>query len=226
MGSTKMRTFGRALAVLTAALTAMTGSYETGAAASAMVPRGYGPPPPGGGSPPGGFGNVIASLTISPDGLVVGPVDTGKARLAVTIPAGAFPAAVQVTLTSSGLPSPGRARLRGYTPVAGAGTQVQQNGLPFPGPFSRPLTADFRSPLITPSSIVLVWNGTKFVTDTAATVASGSATVSFETSSDFLVFSPARCRACRGEGGGGAGGGRGGAGGGRGRGGRGGTRAR
>lgn len=168
-----------------------------------MVRAGYGPPPPGGGSPPGGFGSVITSLTISPDGLVIGPVDAGKARLAVAIPANAFPAAVQVTLTAPRFPAPGRAHVRGYTPVADMGIQVQQNGRPFPGTFAMPLTADFRSSLITPSSIVLVWNGTRFVTDPDATAARGSVTVSFQTSSDFLVFSPSPCRACHGHGGGG-----------------------
>ena len=137
-------------------------------------------------------------MTISPDGVVVGPVSTGKAKLALTIPAGAFPAPAQVTLTAPLLAGRGTAGGFGDVAVAGVSAQVQQDGRPYPGTFGKPLNMVLRSPLITPSSTVLVWNGRKFVVDSGATVGRGTATASFDTSQTFLVVSHCSGRGCRG----------------------------
>ena len=76
---------------------------------------------------------------------------------------------------------------RGRVPLV---VQVEENGVPYPGTFLKPLTFTIRSSSIVSSSVVMVWNGTAFVTEPDSTVASGAAIVSFDTDPDFAVLSP------------------------------------
>jgi hypothetical protein len=147
----------------------------------------YGPPPVPAGVP-GGFMAVVTSVTIGPAGGTIGPVTVDGASLMVTIPAGAFPGPVQISVTApdlSAITPPA-----GFTNVTGFGIQVGMNGAPYPGTFLKPITATVSSPGITATSAVLVWNGTAFVPETTATEAAGTATVSFDTDPQFVVATP------------------------------------
>jgi DNA-binding beta-propeller fold protein YncE len=155
---------------------------------AAAAATAYGPPPPATSVPPGGFTAVITTVSVGPAGGTIGPVSVNGVDLTVTVPRGAFPSVVQITVTAPDLSliTPPA----GITVVAGAGIQVTLNGAPYPGTFLSAVTATFRSSKIMPSSDVVVWNGTSFVIDQASTTTAGRATVSFDTDPDFAVESP------------------------------------
>jgi hypothetical protein len=171
------------IAVISAAF--LGGSVRAASAASE-----YGPVSPAGAAAPGGFSDVVTSQTITPAGGTIGPVTVGGATVTLVIPAGAFPVSIQITITEANLFAVGNAGTAGYKAVAGVGVQVEENGVPYPGTFLKPLTFTIRSSSIVSSSVVMVWNGTAFVTEPDSTVASGAAIVSFDTDPDFAVLSP------------------------------------
>jgi hypothetical protein len=164
----------------------LAGSVRPAEAASNYGP----PPPPTGVAPPGGYSDVITSQTITPAGGTIGPVVVDGATVTLVIPAGAFPVSVQITITAPNLLAVGDAGTAGYRVVAGVGIQVQEHGSAYRGTFLKPLTLTIRSSSITSSSVVVIWNGTAFVTETDATVASGVAVVRFDTDPDFAVLAP------------------------------------
>jgi hypothetical protein len=151
----------------------------------------YGPPAPVPPTVPGGYFAVVTSQTITPAGGTIGPLTINGASVRLVVPAGAFPVPVQITLTAPDLGAIGNAGFRSFSVVAGVGIQVQENGSTYPGTFLKPLTLDISSSSITSSSLVVVWNGTAFVTDPSATVRSGEARSSFDTDPDFAVLTPA-----------------------------------
>lgn len=148
----------------------------------------YGPPAPPVAVPPGGFTAVVTSVSIGPAGGTIGPVLVDGAELTITIPAGAFPETVQITVTAPDLA--GIAPLAGYGDMTGAGILVTLNGAPYPGTFLKPVTATFASAGITAASVVLVWNGTAFVVDANSAATAGHEAVSFDSDPDFAVESP------------------------------------
>jgi hypothetical protein len=177
----------RKLSVITA-IAGATVFYAVGPAYAATgAGSAYAPPPPPAGVP-GGFAAVVTSVTIGPAGGTIGPVPVDGASLVITIPAGAFPSPVQISVTAPDLaaitPPPGD------TNVTGFGIQVGLNGAAYPGTFLKPITATVSSPGIAATSAVLVWNGTAFVPDTVATESAGTATVSFDTDPQFVVATP------------------------------------
>jgi glutamate synthase domain-containing protein 3 len=93
-------------------------------------------------------------------------------------------------MTRPNLPAVGSAGTAGYKAVAGVGIQVRGNGSAYPGTFLVPLTLTIRSSSITSTSVVVVWNGTAFVTEPGITVISGAAVVRFDTDRDFVVLYP------------------------------------
>lgn len=167
------------------------GAVHARAAVSAPGPSaGYGPPPPGVVTPPGGYSAVVTSQTITPAGGIIGPVSVDGGSVTLVIPAGAFPVNVQITLTAPDLAAVGSGGVAGDDAVAGVGIQVQENGVPYPGTFLKPLGLTMRSSSITSSSVVVVWNGSVFVAETGATITPGAATVSFDSDPDFAVLAP------------------------------------
>ena len=133
---------------------------------------------------------MTTSRTIRPDGGTIGPVTVDGAKITLVIPAAAFPVSVQITMTRPNLPAVGSAGTAGYKAVAGVGIQVRGNGSAYPGTFLVPLTLTIRSSSITSTSVVVVWNGTAFVTEPGITVISGAAVVRFDTDRDFVVLYP------------------------------------
>jgi hypothetical protein len=151
----------------------------------------YGPvPPPVGTAVPGFYTDVVTSQTITPAGGTIGPVTVDGATVTLVIPPGAFPFSIQITITQPYLFGVGNAGMAGYKTVAGVGILVQENGLPYPGTFLKPLTATIRTPLITSSSVMVVWDGAAFVPVSDSTVTSGAAVVSFDSDPDYAILAP------------------------------------
>jgi hypothetical protein len=181
-----MPKLGKRLAVVMLGSAAMLVASGGGALAA----NAYGPPGPPAPPVPGGYTVVVTSQTIGPAGGTIGPVDVGGIPTTLTIPAGAFPVPVQITLTAPDLAAIGAGGFPGHNAIAGVGIGVQENGSTYPGTFLKPLTLTMSSSSITSSSVVVVWNGTAFVTESSATVTAGSATVTFDSDPDFAVLGP------------------------------------
>jgi hypothetical protein len=181
-----MRGLGQMFAIVMLGCAAM---FITGVG-RALAAGGYGPPAP---VPPNvsvGYHCAVTSQTITPAGGSVGPVTIDGAAVTVIVPAGAFPVPVQITLCAPELWAAGNAGFRNFKVVAGVDIQVEENGSTYPGTFLKPLTLDMSSSSITASSIVVVWNGTAFVTVPGTTARSGEVTASFDTDPDFAVLTP------------------------------------
>lgn len=148
----------------------------------------YGPPAVTTPASQGGFTAVVTTVTIPTTGGTIGPIAVDGAELTISIPPGAFPEPVTITVTAPDLAT--IPPMAGTTVVAGAGITVGLNGAPYPGTFLKPITATFTSPNITAGSVVTVWNGSSFVTDSGATSTTGTATVSFDSDPDFAVMTP------------------------------------
>ena len=165
-------------------------------AGGALASSGYGPPAPAAPVVPGGYSTVVTSQTIGPAGGTVGPVSVDGITTTLTVPPGAFPVSVQITLTAPDLAAIGDAGVVCHWAVAGVGIQVQEHGSTYPGTFLKPLTLTASSSSITSSSVVVVWNGTAFVTESSATVTAGSATVTFDSDPNFAVLAPTGTATC------------------------------
>jgi DNA-binding beta-propeller fold protein YncE len=110
------------------------------------------------------------------------------ADVTVHIPAGAFPADVQIVITAPDLAAVPHAP--GFIVVAGVGIGVSINGVPYSGTFLMPITIDVTSPKITASSEVGAWTGTAFVPDTSSTLTAGMASITMDSDAAFIVQSP------------------------------------
>jgi hypothetical protein len=164
------------------------GALTTGAQASTGA-RQYAPPPPPPTSLPG-FTTVLTSQTIGPAGGTIGPVSCDGATFVLTIPAGAFPTAVQITLTCGNLALLSPFEFTGFTLESALGVSVQEHGAAFPGTFLKPLTLTSDDAAYSAASVVGLWNGTSFTNDTSETSAPGVITVTFDTDPDFGFMSP------------------------------------
>jgi hypothetical protein len=146
------------------------------------------PPPVASPLPPGGFSTIVTTQTVGPAGGTVGPVDVAGAEVTVHIPAGAFPADVQIVITAPDLgavpPAPG------FMVVAGVGIGVSINGTKYQGTFLKPITIDVASPKIDASSEVGVWTGSAFVLDSSSTLIAGLASITMDSDAAFIVQSP------------------------------------
>jgi hypothetical protein len=163
---------------------------------------GYGPPaPPAPAVIPvtGGYYCVVTSQTVGPPGKFIGTLKLhGKLAATLGIQPGIFPAFVQVTITEpygqdgncQGNADIGCVGFSGYQTVGGVGIIVQSGGAAYSGKFGRPLALRLASPLISKSSLLLVWNGQKFVKAPGAIVGSKSATVAVPTTSYYAVLVP------------------------------------
>jgi hypothetical protein len=105
---------------------------------------------------------------------------------------------VQVTITEpyerdsncqSGLPL-GDAGFPGYWAVGGVGVLLQIYGAAWQGAFPRPCALHLASASITRSSIVVVWDGTRFVRAPHGVAGRGSADVPVTANSDIAVLTP------------------------------------
>jgi hypothetical protein len=183
---TRVRTLGRRFAVVVLGSAAMLVASAGGALASGA----YGPPAPVVPPAPGGFSVVVTSQTIGPAGGTIGPVDVDGISVTLTVPPGAFPSPVQITVTAPSLAAVGTGGRAGHHAVAGVGVQVGLDGAVYTATFQKPLTLTLTSPLITSACTIVVWNGGAFVA-AHGTVSAGSATASFDHDPSFAVLAPA-----------------------------------
>jgi hypothetical protein len=178
------------LSVLTLTGAVGFGGLATAAEASTVRASQYGPPP--GATPPlPGFTSVLTSVTVGPAGGIIGPVSCDGAADTLTVPAGAFPADVQITLTCGSLAALTGSAFSGFTLDAALGVQVDLNGATFPGTFLKALTLTSVDPRYVAGSVVGIWNGTSLMPFTNETSAPGVVTVSFDTDPDLEFLSPA-----------------------------------
>lgn len=153
---------------------------------------GYGSPPPA--PVPGGSFRIVVSKQICPAGGIVGPAQVNNLEVSLTVPRGAFPECLQVTLAELNVAALGNAGFACFRAVGGVGVVVDRNGRPFPGPFSQPVSVHFTGAPISHSSLVAKWNGSRFVA-LPASITAGSATVKVSTSPvDLAVLA----RVCKG----------------------------
>jgi hypothetical protein len=184
-----LRVTGIGLSVLALAGAVGIGGLATAAEASTVAVSQYGPPPPPPPSVPG-FTAVITSVTIGPAGGTIGPVSCDGASFVLTVPAGAFPTDVQITLTCGDLAILAPAAFTGFTVVTALGVLVQLHGATYPGTFLKPLTLVATDPALNASSVVGLWNGTSFINDPNVTAAAGMVTVTFDSDPNFGFMSP------------------------------------
>jgi hypothetical protein len=177
------------LSVLALTGAAGIGGLVTAAEASTVTVGQYGPPP-GTTPPPPGFSTVLTSVTVGPAGATIGPVSCEGATFVLTVPAGAFPTDVQITLTCGDLETLERAAFSGFTVIAALGVTVDLHGAKYPGTFLKPLTVTSHDPQYTAGSVVGIWNGTSLVPDANVTSAPGVVTVSFDSDPAFAFLSP------------------------------------
>jgi hypothetical protein len=134
---------------------------------------------------------VLTSQTVSPAGATLPTVTSNGATFTLTVPPGAFPEDVQITLTGGDLAALTPAAFAGYMINAALGIQVQlMNGDPYPGTFLKPLTLTSNDPSFTAASVVGIWNGTSLAPYSNATSVPGVVTISFDSDPDFAIQSP------------------------------------
>jgi len=166
-----------------------------------MALAGYGPPAPPVVPVTGGYYCVVTSQTVGPTGKSIGTLKLhGNLAATLQIHQGSFPDVVQITITEpygqngdcQGNADIGGVGFAGYRALGGVGIIVQQGGSAYSGTFVRPLALRLSSPLISRSSLLVVWNGRKFVKAPGAIVRSRAATVGVDASSDYAVLVPDR----------------------------------
>jgi hypothetical protein len=134
----------------------------TGNSGLALADAGYGPPPPT--APvPGGYFRVVTSQTIGTAGGTIGPLGVDGLAVTLRIPRHAFARSVQITLTEPDVRGIGNAGFRGYRAFGGVGILIQIDGSTYRGPFRKPLGLTMSSRRVTSADIVVVWDGTRFV---------------------------------------------------------------
>ena len=139
----------------------------------------------------------MTSQTACPPGKFIGTLKLhGNLAATLQIDQGIFPVPVQITITEpygqngdcQGNADIGCVGFAGYRALGGVGIIVQQGGSAYPGTFGRPLALRLASPLISRSSLLVVWDGRKFVKAPGAVVRSKAATVKVDASSDYAVL--------------------------------------
>ena len=165
-------------------LSAVAGGLALAAANSGVALAAYGPTPPVITDPgPGGFYCVVTSQSVSDQAGQIGPLRLGRGRASLRFGRQTFAGQSQVTLTEpfgrNGLECEGGRGIgdggfSGFWAVAGLGILVQHDGAAFHGRFARPLRVRLDSPMISPASLLVTWNGRRFVRVPGAVVRRGS----------------------------------------------------
>jgi hypothetical protein len=180
-------------------LSAVAGGLVLAAANSGVALAAYGPTPPvitdlG----PGGFYCVVTSQSVSDQAGQIGPLRLGRGRASLRFGRRTFAGQSQVTLTEpfgrNGLECEGGrigdGGFSGFRAVAGLGILVQHDGAAFHGRFARPLRVRLDSPMISPASLLVTWNGRRFVRVPGAVVRRGSVRAEVSAGADLAILSP------------------------------------
>jgi hypothetical protein len=180
-------------------VSAAAGSLAILAVNSGLAEASYGPPVPLQiWSVPGGFHCIVTSQTAGPDAQQIGPLHLAGQRATVRVHRATFPRRVQVTVTEpfrdhgncQGGRGIGDGGFPGFRAVSGIGVLIQADGSAFRGRLGRPLSVELTSPLIRPSSVLVIWNGRHFVRVRGAVVSRGSARAEVPAGTDVAVLSP------------------------------------
>jgi hypothetical protein len=181
-------------------LSAVAGGLALAAANSGVALAAYGPTPPIITDPgPGGFYCVVTSQSVSDQAGQIGPLRLGRGRASLHFGRRTFAGQFQVTLTEpfgrNGLQCQGGRGIgdggfSGFWAVAGLGILVQHDGAAFHGRFARPLRVRLDSPMISPASLLVSWNGRRFVRVPGAVVRSGSVRAEVSAGADLAILSP------------------------------------
>jgi hypothetical protein len=155
----------------------------------------YGPPPPGGGGNPGQFGCVVASLTVGPNGTILGPLRLTGLTALIRIRPGTFGGLAQITITQppgqDGKCGPGATlSVRGqasYRQVGGIGVLIQRVGSNHLIRPRQPMVLTLISFAITPATLIGHFAGAHFVRDPAARAGWGTARVVLTGSTALVV---------------------------------------
>jgi hypothetical protein len=162
----------------------------TAAQASTIAARQYGPPPPPPTSLPG-FTTVVTSVTICPEGGIVGPAVVDGASVELIVPPGAFSTCVQITIFEGDLAVIKGAVFAGFTAITAIGVEATLNGAKITGTFAKPLTLIVGDSGITAASIATTWNGVSLLPYPDAIATAGQMQITFDTDPDFAVLTPA-----------------------------------
>jgi hypothetical protein len=141
-----------------------------------------------------GFTSVVTSVTVGPNGRIIGPAIIDGATVALIIPQGAFTTSVQFTIFRGDLAVIRPQVFRGFTATTAVGVIVTLNGKVLPGRFLKAPTLVIRSPRITAATIATIWNGISLRAYPNAAAAPGVLRVTFDRDPDFAVLTPARLR--------------------------------
>jgi hypothetical protein len=186
-----LRVTGIGLSVLTLVGAASIGGLATAttAEASTAAVGQYGPPPP---PPQGlpGFTTVVTSVTVCPEGGVVGPATIDGASVELVVPDGAFSGCVQVTMFEGDLTVIKDAVFAGFAADTAIGVTVSLNGAKVTGTFPKPLTLIADSPTITTASIAATWNGVSLLPYANAVATAGEIRIAILADPDFAVLTP------------------------------------
>jgi hypothetical protein len=169
-------------------------------ASSGVADASYGPPPPPVAPVPGGYYCVVTSQTVGQPGRLIPRLRLPEMTARLRIATDTFLTPVQITITEPygrngdchGRPELGDAGRAGYWAVGGIGILVQRNGTRYGRPFAKPLVLRLRSRWITRRSLVVVWNGRRFVNVRGAVIRRGRTRIRVHANGDFAVLSPLR----------------------------------
>ena len=181
-------------------LSAVAGGLALAAANSGIALAAYGPTPPVITDPgPGGYYCVVTSQSVGHQAGEIGPLRLGGGRAVLHFDRRTFAGQFQITLTEpfgqrglecAGGRGIGDGGFSGFWAVAGLGIAVQHDGAAFHGRFARPLRLRLDSPMISPASLLVAWNGRRFVRVPGAVVRRGSVRADVSAGADLAILSP------------------------------------
>jgi len=181
-------------------LTAVAGGLALAAANSGIALASYGPAAPVATDPaPGGYYCVLTSQTVGLAAGEIGPLHLSGGRAVLRFHRRTFGRQYQLTLTQpfgrhgqcQGGRSIGDAGFRNFWAVAGLGVLVQQDGADYHGRLGAPLRLRLDSRMISRDSLLVAWNGRRFVRVAGAVVRSGSVRADVTAGADLAILSPA-----------------------------------
>jgi hypothetical protein len=170
------------------------------AANSGIALAQYGPVAPVGDAPvPGGYYCVVTSQTAGNGGKSIGPLQLSGGQALFFVGRGTFAGPVQLTVTEpfeqrglcQGGQGVGDAGFPGYTCVGGVGLLVQRNGSTYRREFRRALRVRLASSLIHRGSVLVQWNGRRFVKVAGQVVRPGVARADLTSGTDVAILNPA-----------------------------------
>lgn len=181
-------------------LSAVAGGLALAAANSGIALAAYGPTagPVASDPGPGGYYCVVTSQTVGLAAGQIGPLQLSGGHASLSFHRRTFGAQYQVTLTEpfgrggecQGGRSIGDAGFRDFMAVAGLGILVQHDGAAYHGRLAAPLRVRLNSRMIRPDSLLVAWNGRRFVRVPGAVVRRGSVRADVTAGADLAILSP------------------------------------